>query len=818
MSLAQKILYNINQYALNEALVYGNCRVNYKTLGIASKKIAQYFINQKIKNCRIQIKVANPIEHIYAIVGVILSQNHYISITDENASFINGLYDDEVYIITDDEPKIANEYNIQTLLNHALEKDLEWFSYDENAFLCSFVTSGSTGKPKLVQHTHKNISQDTFRQISSKNLNETDVFDFLFSFTFSASLACVITGLSCGGKIAIYPLKKLGLNQLPHFWATEKVSYSCLSVSTFRMLAHLNYPFKNLHSLKSVCISAEAHSQKDVDLFFEKFPSSTSIEIAYATTETRTITQQIITQSQKNHSFFLSVGKEVEGKKIIIVDDKNNVLPSDESGEIVVISDFIAATQYHDFAIQNDKNDMVTVKGYKTGDLGKISPEGYLFYLGRKNQEDKINGVKINLYMIEKELEKLHFIQKSYVFISKHQLQDKHFIAGCYVSDNPLNPTELKNKLAEQLPLTHLPAAFFHFKEFPKTHSGKIDTSKIKSKIISLLQSEHVELESNPENLSNKKEILRSIFSEVLKIKKDKINDESDFFMDLGGDSLLALISVSVIEKKLNLKLPSTILYKCRSINNLIKSINNPLNVSEVVTQTHLNSFINKRETIYFIKSNQGKTYQSFFESSLHNTHNLIELEFDIFNADFDFKTTIIHLQQKINQNNSTIVGHSLNGFFAYVISCNNPKIKNVILLDTFDYWRYEDYTKMSYKLFLNIGKKIFINRDFLLPYFVLKEKFKLRKKTYNLDYSVLLSDNYSFLKTIQSFINTSKKISSANCFFIVANRSSFFNWNHGNNWKPLFHGYFKKTTLKTNHLGILKKQHIKKIVDFCFS
>ena len=113
-------------------------------------------IKQKIKNCRIQIKVANPIEHIYAIVGVILSQNHYISITDENASFINGLYDDEVYIITDDEPKIANEYNIQTLLNHALEKDLEWFSYDENAFLCSFVTSGSTGKPKLVQHTHKN--------------------------------------------------------------------------------------------------------------------------------------------------------------------------------------------------------------------------------------------------------------------------------------------------------------------------------------------------------------------------------------------------------------------------------------------------------------------------------------------------------------------------------------------------------------------------------------------------------------------------------------------------------------------------------------
>ena len=110
---------------------------------------------------------------------------------------------------------------------------------------------------------------------------------------------------------------------------------------------------------------------------------------------------------------------------------------------------------------------------YRTGDQVRISPTGDLFYLGRIDQQVKINGYRVELGEIESVLTKIDGIDRAFVF---HVDVDGSSIKklAAYIVGNIL-PDEVLRKAKKLLPVYMLPTQIKIEKEAPLNSSGKFN-------------------------------------------------------------------------------------------------------------------------------------------------------------------------------------------------------------------------------------------------------------------------------------------------------------------------------------------------------
>ena len=99
------------------------------------------------------------------------------------------------------------------------------------------------------------------------------------------------------------------------------------------------------------------------------------------------------------------VGFPHEDLKVFIWDEHGNPLPPDQEGEIVVYGDALARGYINNPELTEERfipdPDHPGWQYFKTGDLGKLRPDGQLVHLGRMDNMVKIRGIRIELESIE---------------------------------------------------------------------------------------------------------------------------------------------------------------------------------------------------------------------------------------------------------------------------------------------------------------------------------------------------------------------------------------------------------------------------------
>ena len=116
---------------------------------------------------------------------------------------------------------------------------------------------------------------------------------------------------------------------------------------------------------------------------------------------------------------------------------------------------------------------------YRTGDYVEVSENGKLFFIGRKDLMIKRRGYRIEAGEIQRVISSLNEIKESIV-ISNGNVQPK-ILAFCLCENDALiNKIEIRQKVAEFLPLYMMPDNFYFLKEFPLTSSHKIDIQSLK--------------------------------------------------------------------------------------------------------------------------------------------------------------------------------------------------------------------------------------------------------------------------------------------------------------------------------------------------
>jgi thioesterase domain-containing protein/acyl carrier protein len=267
------------------------------------------------------------------------------------------------------------------------------------------------------------------------------------------------------------------------------------------------------------------------------------------------------------------IGRPITNARIFLRDENQEPVQNDATGEIYIGGPVLARGYLNQPGFTSDRF-ILGVSGerlYRTGDLGKLLPSGDFQFLGRRDHQVKIRGVRVELGEIEAIIAHCPGVAQAAVCPRIVSAGDTRLHA--YVVSDPSVPTtpgELRKYLETRVPSQLVPSAFVLVPEIPLTATGKVDRLALKSLSSPSLQD--VENDAGPSmiSLSETHRELVSIWETLLEHRAIGVGEN---FFEIGGDSLLAVQLSAEIERAFGKKLSVTSIFEHPSIEELVALI-----------------------------------------------------------------------------------------------------------------------------------------------------------------------------------------------------------------------------------------------------
>jgi len=429
-----------------------------------------------------------------------------------------------------------------------------------DAFAYIRYTSGSTKNAKGAVRTHSHILRAAMDLTNSMHISADDRVA-VFGRDYGGKNLFIT--LLCGA--AQYPI---GLADSGHSladWLTKKHITVLISLPTvFRSLLTESSGITLCPSLRLICLGSEPLYKSDIGSYQKHFSADCLLLYTYGSSETGIICEHFIDKNTEVHGNRVSVGYPRDAVEIFVIDDLGNNVPSNQPGEIVVKSRHLSSGYWQKGELEKKNFQSRTDEGqetsYRTGDLGRLLPNGSLEHLGRKDSMVKIRGLKADVAEIEAVLAN-HPGLREVAVVTKDAPSNELRIVAYYVQRAGAAPaiTELRAFLAEKLPNHMIPTAFIRLDAFPLTATGKVNRRKLPNPVTSRpeLGTKYV-IPSTPVEKD-----LSRIWSDVLALEQVGIHDN---FFELGGHSLTAARVVSRIVQHFQLEIPLQLLFQSPTV------------------------------------------------------------------------------------------------------------------------------------------------------------------------------------------------------------------------------------------------------------
>ncbi|MBC6448015.1 non-ribosomal peptide synthetase [Actinokineospora xionganensis] len=180
---------------------------------------------------------------------------------------------------------------------------------------------------------------------------------------------------------------------------------------------------------------------------------------------------------------------------------------------------------------------------YRTGDRGRLLPDGVIEFAGREDTQVKIRGQRIELGEIEAALAAVPGVRDAVVTAVPHTDRPGYRALAAHVVGESLDVEEIRRALSARLPAHMVPATVAVLDRFPLTRNGKVDRAALAS-----ADAEPVDPVVDGD-VSPLEEVIAGVWAEVLEVERVGVTD--DFFA-LGGDSLLATRIVARLREALD--------------------------------------------------------------------------------------------------------------------------------------------------------------------------------------------------------------------------------------------------------------------------
>ena len=418
-----------------------------------------------------------------------------------------------------------------------------------------FFTSGTTGVPKGVLGSHKGLSHFLHWQRKTFAIGPSDRFAQLTALSFDAVLRDIFTPLT-GGAILCLPEHDdaFSADTLP-WLAKEHITALHLVPSVAE--SWLAHPPEGMamSNLRVVFFAGEPLNDTLVRSWRSLFVHAHTIVNLYGPTET-TLAKCFHVVPDDPAPGIQPLGRPLPDTQILVLGDNNRLCGIGEQGEIVIRTPFMSygyinsngetKARFVPNPFQEDGDGTV----YYSGDLGCYRADGVLQYLGRRDDQVKVRGVRIEPGEIESVLLQHPLVRQAFVTVRDDQRGDKRLTAYLVVRTGPdATPDAIRIFARKMLPAFMMPTAFVCIDSFPLTIVGKVDRKALPDPDHGTrLPARDVYVPPGTKTEA----IVCDIWAEVL--GQEKIGINSDFFL-LGGHSLIATRIASRLSKRFMIKL-----------------------------------------------------------------------------------------------------------------------------------------------------------------------------------------------------------------------------------------------------------------------
>ena len=306
------------------------------------------------------------------------SQAKYILTNDNNLPLAKTLAGDSVQLINIDE----------------VSQDQDKFvaeNIDPNDLAYILYTSGSTGQPKGVMQNHHNVLLHIRNYTNNLRINSSDRLTLLSSYSFDAAVMAIYGALLNGAALFPYDVNASGLSQIRAWMLQENITIYHSTPTLYRYFMETLSPDVVFSQVRIVVLGGEEVIKNDVDLYKKHFPKSCYFINGLGPTESTLALQNILTHDSLVKWGNVPVGYPVEGIEVSLLDESGN--PGSLQGEIALSGSQVALGYWERPDLTNASFQVASTNSahriYRTGDLGRLLPDGKLIFLGRKDEQVK---------------------------------------------------------------------------------------------------------------------------------------------------------------------------------------------------------------------------------------------------------------------------------------------------------------------------------------------------------------------------------------------------------------------------------------------
>jgi amino acid adenylation domain-containing protein/FkbH-like protein len=413
-------------------------------------------------------------------------------------------------------------------------------SPDAEAYL--LYTSGSTGKPKGVRVTHRAFLNMIAAQIEGFAVTADDVALQLASCAFDASLSEFFLGWFAGAPVALADAETVAdTARLGAFLARHGVTLATFTPSYLRQLEDAD-----LASLRRVILAGEAVQGRDAARLFARGIVAYN---AYGPTETAVCATLGRVGRLPEDSAPVPIGRPLANLNIAIRDPRGAAVPLGVPGELQVFGPGVALGYWQrpELTAERFVVDANLGRGYRTGDLARWLADGSIEYLGRRDEQVKLRGLRVELGEIAARLSALPGVRQAAVSVEAGAAGDE-LVAWIAAADE--NPAPFKAALAAALPPYMVPARWVFLAALPLTPSGKLDRRHL------TLPAAPAEATAGAESTIPATPLEAELLAVWREVLGPAVGADSDFFL-AGGNSLAAMKTARRIAERLDRPCPT---------------------------------------------------------------------------------------------------------------------------------------------------------------------------------------------------------------------------------------------------------------------
>ncbi|UCC98573.1 MAG: AMP-binding protein [Phycisphaerales bacterium] len=343
-------------------------------------------------------------------------------------------------------------------------------------------TSGSTGEPKGVMSTHHNMISAARSIIQYIGNVEEDIILDVLPLSFDYGLYQVIMAFMFGGTVVLEK-SFLYLHRILERVAKEKVTGFPIVPTVVAMLLKLqnltNYDFSTLRYMTN---TGAALPVEHIRKLRGMFPHVTLISM-FGLTECKRVSYLPEEELDRIPS---SVGKAMPNCEVFVVDEDGNQVTPGQTGELIIRGSNVMQGYWADPDL--------TAKAYKerrypgertlhSGDYFRQDEQGFLYFLGRKDDMIKSRGERISAKEIENIICNMEGVTEAAVIGVPDEIFGQVIKAHIVPApDVDLTDKEVLKYCSENMESFMVPKYIEFMGSLPKTPNGKIDKKQLKSK------------------------------------------------------------------------------------------------------------------------------------------------------------------------------------------------------------------------------------------------------------------------------------------------------------------------------------------------